>query len=106
MYFHIVKKLQHLLIPSSVTKIGDLAFQYSGLNRIEIPNSVTKIGKEAFKKCMFLKKVSILSNSVNFGVGVFNKCEALEEISCSSPLKISFLKIYLGIDPKVKISKI
>ncbi|MBQ2301586.1 MAG: leucine-rich repeat domain-containing protein, partial [Bacteroidaceae bacterium] len=45
-------------IPNSVTKIGEMAFEYcSGLTSIDIPNSVTKIGKFAFDYCKRLADV-------------------------------------------------
>ncbi|MBQ7140937.1 MAG: leucine-rich repeat protein, partial [Bacilli bacterium] len=37
-----------IVIPDTVTKVGDYAFYMSGVNHVFIPNSVTTIGKEAF----------------------------------------------------------
>lgn len=45
-------EIQHLVIASGVTTIGDYAFsQCSGLTSINIPASVTSIGKQAFVLC-------------------------------------------------------
>ena len=49
-----------LVIPNSVTTIGNYAFRYcSSLTSITIPNSVTTIGYDAFKGCSRLKAVYI-----------------------------------------------
>ena len=49
-----------LVIPNSVTSIGDFAFyNCSGLTSVTIPNSVTNIGNHAFYECTGLTKVNI-----------------------------------------------
>lgn len=46
-------EIKDLVIPSSVTSIGDHAFRYcSGLTSVTIPNSVTLIGDQTFSACI------------------------------------------------------
>lgn len=58
-------KFNTIIIPDSVTNIGDYAFQYcSSLLQITIPNSVISIGFDAFYGCESLKQIIIPKNSV------------------------------------------
>ena len=53
-------EITDLVIPNSVTSIGNRAFRgCSGLTSITIPNSVTSIGSYAFSNCSGLKKVIV-----------------------------------------------
>ena len=53
-------EITDLVIPNSVTKIGNAAFEgCTGLTSVTIPNSVTEIGKYAFFDCTGLTKVII-----------------------------------------------
>lgn len=46
-------EVKDLIIPSSVTSIGDLTFRNcSGLTSVTIPESVTSIGEDAFRGCI------------------------------------------------------
>ena len=52
------KEIKELVIPNSVTKIGDVAFvNCKGLTSVTIPHSVTSIGTDAFEGCNNIKKV-------------------------------------------------
>lgn len=45
------------VIPSSVTAIGPVAFEGSGLTSVTIPSSITRIGDYAFNDCSYLNDV-------------------------------------------------
>ena len=67
------KEITDLVIPNSVTSIGDYAFRgCSGLTSVTIPNSVTSIGDYAFQNCSGLTSVTIPNSVTSIGSGAFN----------------------------------
>ena len=72
----------NLVIPNSVTSIGDRAFYgCSGLISITIPNSVTSIGKNAFDNCTGLTSITIPNSVTSIGDGAFDNCTGLTSIA-------------------------
>ena len=73
--------LSSVVIPDSVTSIGDYAFwNCRSLTDIVIPDSVTSIGESAFKNCISLKSFEIPSSVSGIGFGAFDGCESLTNI--------------------------
>ena len=71
----------HVLIPNSVTKIGDMAFlSCTSLTSVVIPDSVTEIGSEAFLGCTSLTSVIIPNSVTEIGGGVFWRCTSLTSV--------------------------
>ena len=52
------KDIFSVVIPNSVTEIGDFAFDNSGLSIVVIPDSVRKIGNYAFFGCTNLVRIA------------------------------------------------
>ena len=52
----------------------------TGLTEIVIPNSVTEIGEQAFSGCTYLKKVVIGTGLKTINAEVFASCDRLEEV--------------------------
>ncbi len=74
--------LTSISIPNSVTSIGDLAFYYcSSLTSITIPNSVTSIGNQAFQDCSSLTSISIGNSVTSIGIWAFQYCSSLTSIT-------------------------
>ena len=66
------EEVKDLVIPNSVTSIGDYAFMdYSGLTSVTIPNSVTSIGDYAFRDCSGLTSVTIPNSVTSIGDRAF-----------------------------------
>ncbi len=69
-------------IPSSVTSIGDGAFEgCDRLATITIPDSVTNLGDYAFDQCQDLAMVTMGNSVTNIGVSVFFGCPSLTIIT-------------------------
>jgi len=58
--------LTHVIIPDSVTAIGETAFYYSSISHITIPESVTKIGTSSFEET-YLSQVTIPESVTELG---------------------------------------
>ena len=73
--------LAEIVIPASVTSIGDRAFFRCGsLSDIVIPASVTSIGRTAFSGCGSLSSIVIPSSVSSIGDGAFSGCGSLSSI--------------------------
>ncbi len=77
-----------VLIPNSVTTIGDRAF--SGrptIQKLTIPDSVIDIGEGAFEKCESLQQITIPNSVTEIKCGVFTDCKALQKITIPESIK-------------------
>ena len=81
-------KLTSMIIPNSVTSIGDGAFyDCSSLTSVTIPNSVTSIGEGAFYNCSSLTSVTIPNSVKTIGTSAFEGCARLGKISLGTGLE-------------------
>ena len=79
--FSCCDSLSKIVIPSSVTSIGKGAFSYcDSLLEIVIPSSVTSIGDSAFYGCYSLSEIVIPSSVTSIADGAFSSCDSLSEI--------------------------
>ncbi|MBR3835988.1 MAG: leucine-rich repeat protein [Clostridia bacterium] len=70
-----------IVIPDSVTSIGDLVFDYcTSLTKVTIPDSVTSIGLCAFSGCTGLTSVTIGAGIADIGDGSFNGCTGIKDV--------------------------
>ena len=74
-----------IVIPNSVTSIGDYAFSgCAGLTDITIPNSVTSIGTYAFNNCNNLESLYIGNSVQQIGDYAFCGCDNLFDIKVAN----------------------
>ena len=73
--------LQSIIIPDSVTKIGDYAFSgCTSLQSVVIPDGVTYIGDYAFSGCTSLQSVVIPDSVTEIGRNTFADCSSLHPV--------------------------
>ena len=82
--FYFCRSLSKIVIPSSVTSIGEWAFSNCGsLSTIVIPSSVTCIGDRAFSSCTSLKYISIPKSVIGLNGNPFADWNG--KLQCLSP---------------------
>lgn len=75
-------KLTSIIIPNSVTKIGEDVFEDAqNLTSIEIPNNVTSLGEYLLAGCSSLNDVKLSNNITTIPVGCFAECIGLTSIN-------------------------
>lgn len=75
-------ELESLIIPNTVNKIGEAAFQgCTGLTEIVIPNSVTTMGRYVFDDCTGLTKVTLSNQLTKIPEFAFWNCTSLEDVT-------------------------
>ena len=76
------KEIKDLVIPNSVTSIGDGTFEgCSGLTSVTIHNGVTSIGESAFDGCSGLTTVTIPNSVTSIGIFAFFGCSGLTSVT-------------------------
>ena len=75
------KSPNNVIIPASVTKIDDYAFESNeNITAIIIPESVTTIGELAFYECSALETVIIPESVTSLGRMAFSECDHLNNV--------------------------
>ena len=68
--------IKSVVMPASVTGIGEQAFYYcSNLESLILPDSITEIGREAFAFCLKLKDIKLPKNIKKINEMTFFGCE-------------------------------
>ena len=72
--------IEHVTVPWSVSKIGDMAFYVSALEEIFLPN-VGDLGAMAFAGCVNLKEAVLCDSISGIMKGTFMGCESLASVT-------------------------
>ena len=75
-------KIESVVIPDGVTRIGNCAFsRCSSLAWVVIPDGVTSIGSFAFRECSNLGSLVIIPDSIEYiGTSAFWGCRSLKSV--------------------------
>jgi len=73
--------LETIKLPSSLKKIKDGAFMYSGIKSITIPAKVKTISEGAFTSCDKLKTLKLKSGLTTIEEDAFSHCKKLKKVS-------------------------
>ena len=76
----------NLIIPSSVTKIGNMAFYaVNGLKKVQLKNGISTIGYSAFQNSS-ITSIEIPSSVTSLGNGVFSGCTSLTSMKFNASI--------------------
>lgn len=93
-------------IPQGILTIGSNAFADSNLESIIIPDSVTVIGDDAFTSCCSLINIIIPDSVLCIGYNAFSYCSSLESVSIPSSVTYIGEGIFYGCNnPKIVSSE-
>lgn len=82
--FGLCKHLEKVVIPESVTEIGDWAFYMSSLTEVNLPENITIINEYTFEACSSLRSIVIPQNVATIGNFSFRGCSGLTSITCEA----------------------
>ena len=96
--------LKTIIIPNSVTSIGNSAFRAcSSLTSITIPDSVTSIGWYAFYECSSLTSVSLGNSVMSIGLYAFQECSSLTSITIPDSVTSIGERVFTGCESLISI---
>lgn len=79
--------LASVIMPNTITTIGEYAFASSGITDLEITDSVTEIGERAFWFCTRLNNVSIGNSLKTIENNAFEECISLSSIKLGNSIE-------------------
>lgn len=98
------KDLKSIIIPDSVTTIGNGSFKdCNKLTSITIPSSITKIGACAFSGCSSLKNITLPNNIMSIGNYAFYHCTDLTSVIIPDSVKVIGKWAFYGCQGLTKI---
>lgn len=83
--FYRLKSLKSVVLPDTVTSIGDYAFMYSSVESVDIPYGVTSIGKGCFSYTK-LTEIIIPDSVTTIGYEAYSQCASVRKLTLSNSL--------------------
>lgn len=87
------KGLEGVVLPESVTRIGECAFQSCSLTSINLPSALSYMGRNAFERCDLLAAIDVPE-----GISVLRACTFY---NCCSLMSVSFSENLVEMEDSV-----
>lgn len=84
--FSNIPSVETLVIPASVTIIGNNAFEGSGFIGVTISGKLTSVGSSMFKNCRALETFTLAEGNTKTGSSTFQGCVSLTTVNLPSTL--------------------
>ena len=92
-----LRSLRYVSLPSTLTKIGEGAFDYCiNLRDITVPSSVKSIGASAFRNCISMTNAVVSAGVTAIGENAFCDCWQLSNISLPESLTVLESETFKG----------
>lgn len=98
-----LKKLDEVVIPSSITKIGNNAFYESSIISLTIPGTIKLIPKELCEECRNLKTVTLGEGIRGIQEKAFYNC-GIEEITIPNSVSVISYPCFVSINKRFTIN--
>ena len=103
--FYGCTSLREIVIPSGVTSINDRTFRgCTSLASITLPDTVTSIGVAALSHCTSLTSIDLPESLTAIGDNAFYVCSALESITIPDSVTSIGQKVFTGCDNLAEIT--
>ncbi len=97
--------LTRIVLPESVTRIGDAAFQNcTRLGSVVLPESLIKIGSFAFYECPALNDITMNRQLQKIGMGAFSSCTSLARVVLPESVTELEEAVFRGCEQLTEIS--
>ena len=84
--FYLCWSIKSLNLPSTINKIGNLAFVNCRITNLDLPSGLISIGHGAFENCTHLKSMDFPTSLTSIGDWVFSGCDSLTSLTLHSTI--------------------
>lgn len=91
------RNLVEVTFPDSLTIIGEDAFYYTPITKVELKNGLKTISGGAFSNCEKLTSVKLPNGLISIGAGAFYRCFSLSDINIPSSVKYIYVNAFNGV---------